>query len=102
VYLGNGEGTRTWAHNSLIATVSGVFPSAADFDRDGMADIAVTTGGGIAVGRGKGTGYFQPVLFYPTGASGGLVAADLDENGTSDLAVTTGGENSVVVLLNKP
>jgi FG-GAP-like repeat len=99
VYLGNGKGAISWAHNSLISTVSGVFSVAAvaDFDGDGTADIAIT-GNGVAVGRGKGTGYFQPAFFYPIGV--GLVAADLDGDGTPDLAVTAG--NKVVVLLNKP
>jgi hypothetical protein len=102
VYLGNGKGAITWAHNSLIAKDSGVFMTAAtaDFDGDGVADIAVTIGDGIAVAHGKGTGYFQP-YFYPT-AAGGLVVGDLDGDGTPDLAVTTEGQNSVVVLLNKP
>jgi hypothetical protein len=99
VYLGNGKGAVSWAHNSLISTVSGVFSAAAtaDFDGDGIVDIAVT-GNGVGVGRGKGTGYFQPVFFYPIGL--GLVAADVDGDGTPDLAVTAG--SSVVVLLNKP
>ena len=42
VYLGNGKGAISWAHNSLISTVSGVFSTAAiaDFDGDGIVDIA--------------------------------------------------------------
>jgi FG-GAP-like repeat len=104
VYLGDGKGAISWAHNTLINTASGLFPIAAtaDFDADGSADIAVTIGHGIAVARGKGTGYFRNAFFYPTGAAGGLVAADLDGNGTPDLALTTEGQNSVVVLLNQP
>src|SRR5207245_8203927 len=49
VYLGNGTGAISWAHNSLISTFSGLFSTAAtaDFDADGSADIAVTIGHGI-------------------------------------------------------
>jgi hypothetical protein len=104
VYLGNGNGSISWAHKSLVAKESGVFMTAAtaDFDTDGVADIAVTIGDGIVVAHGKGTGYFQRTYFYPTGAAGGVVAGVLDGDGTPDLAITTEGQNSVVVFLNKP
>jgi hypothetical protein len=103
VYLGDGNGVITWAHNSLIRKDSGLFVTAAtaDFDGDGIADIGVTVGDGIAIAHGKGTGYFQPAYFYPTGAAGGLVAGDLDGDGTPDVAMTTEGQDSVVVFLNK-
>jgi FG-GAP-like repeat len=104
VYLGNGKGAISWAHNSFISPSGGPSTAAtADFDSDGLTDIAVTTSSGVAVAKGKGTGYFQPVFFYPVTTGGGLVAADLDGNGTPDLALTTSPlTNTVAILPNQP
>jgi hypothetical protein len=69
----------------------------ADFDEDGISDLAVTTWSpmGVSVLRGAGTagagnGAFLPPVLYPTSLPPfGLVAGDFDEDGITDLAATS-------------
>ena len=75
-----------------------------DFDEDGIADLAVPTGAGLAVLRGLGTdgrgdGTFGPATMYVCGTSPQAVATgDFDADGVTDLAVANAGSNSVSVL----
>ncbi|MBZ5617064.1 MAG: VCBS repeat-containing protein [Acidobacteriia bacterium] len=102
VYLGNGDGTLQLARNTWIH--GGVSPGgavAADFNRDGKVDLAVSliSSAQVALLPGDGAGRFQLPTFY-FGGGGRLVAGDFDRNGTEDLAVIT-SERTVAVLLNE-
>ena len=62
----------------------------ADFNEDGLADLAVThqvTDGGTSVMLGNGNGTFQAFVLLPTGNSTAVAADDLDQDGITDLVV---------------
>jgi hypothetical protein len=64
----------------------------ADFNHDGMMDIAVTTPTSIDVFLAQGNGQFQPYRSYPatTGANA-IVVGDVNNDGNVDLIYTIGG-----------
>jgi Bacterial Ig-like domain (group 3)/FG-GAP-like repeat len=70
-----------------------------DFNKDGIADLAVSNQGdnNLSVFLGLGNGHFQPAVNYAT-ASGpkAVVMSDFDGDGNQDLAVATA--NGVSVL----
>lgn len=103
VFLGNGAG-------GLIAPaadseVVGATPSAliaADFDGDGIPDLAATSQGAnqVYVYLGDGLGGLSPVTPTAVGAMPlGLVAGHFDADTRLDLAVTNGGDSNVTILL---
>src|SRR5262249_6112593 len=77
---------------------------AADFDNDGVSDLAVSGyyAGTVSLFRGNGDGTFQSAGAFAAGWHPyGLAAADLNGDGAVDLAVTNSAENgAVVVALN--
>lgn len=94
VLLGNGDGTYkapvTYATNVFACAIA-----AADFNNDGVPDIAVTTQydstgnnpGGIGILLGKGDGTFQPQIFAPiSGYAEGTVVGDFNRDGVLDIA----------------
>lgn len=87
----------------------------ADFNRDGVADIAVTSppNGGVFVFFGNGDGTFTFQQFYATGTRAfGITAADLNGDHRTDLVITNLGSrgkgdadlarDTISVLLNNP
>jgi hypothetical protein len=75
----------------------------ADFDGDGVRDIAVACWGGdvVALLRGLGDGTFGPPVMHSGGNAGhSLVSADFDGDGHLDLAVAAYQSNSAAVLIN--
>ena len=60
--------------------------ASADFNGDGIPDLAVTTGSGVQVELGLGDGHFGDLLPLDVNGSS-LFAADSDGNGTPDLFV---------------
>ncbi len=76
---------------------TGLYPWAtatADFNRDGLPDVAVTDheADNVMIFLGDGLGRFSTRGTYPTGeAPGSVIAADFDEDGILDLAAATGG-----------
>jgi hypothetical protein len=113
VLLGNGDGTF-----SLFATLPaiGTAPCASttiqsncaivvgDFDHDGHADLALTSGndGTVTILKGNGQGSFTPfsgspilVGTYPEAVKIG----DFNNDGIQDLAVANANDNTVSILL---
>ena len=102
VYLGNGDGTFTQAPGELQLPLTAFQMVAADFNNDGNADLAFTSGY-VALGNGDGT-FGAPIQFYPS--NGGefgiwIGAADFNHDGKMDLAfqVCQGCESSPPLLV---
>jgi hypothetical protein len=99
IFLGKGDGTFA-APKPLGLTqdlVHGL--RVADFDQDGIPDLAVSLEGTqAAVFRGKGDGTFEPPVFVDVGG-GTVVAADLDQDSLPDI-VSPSEIGSVAVLIN--
>ena len=104
VLLGNGDGTFQ-AQQPYAVGVDPVGVVVADFNGDGIADLAVTNGGDntVSVLLGNGDGTFQAQKTYAVGpAPFGIVVADFNGDGISDLAVTSASSaGTVSVLLGK-
>jgi hypothetical protein len=106
VFLGNGDGTFGTAVSPRFDYPAGTQPTSiavADFNADGVPDIAVTATGddSLAVLIGVGGGVFSPPFELPLQASPNSAAtADFNSDGLPDLAVTNSGSNSVAVILD--
>jgi FG-GAP-like repeat/Abnormal spindle-like microcephaly-assoc'd, ASPM-SPD-2-Hydin len=76
---------------------------AADFNQDGIIDLAVGLFGGsdgVQVFLGKGDGTFKPGVEYAPGTGpGALAAADINHDGIPDIVIANGTGDSVIVLL---
>jgi hypothetical protein len=97
--VGNG---RFGAPRDYPAGVRPYHVVAADFDEDGVPDLAVANvgSGRVSVLRGLGGGAFALPVSYVVGASPFYLAAgDLDQDGVLDLVVVNNGSSSVSVLL---
>ncbi|MGO4884948.1 MAG: FG-GAP-like repeat-containing protein [Bryobacteraceae bacterium] len=98
------------AHLNTYAVPAGAATvAAADFNKDGIMDLAVVytgaltasgqTAGGVAILLGNGDGTFQSAVSYPAGPNALHTAiADLNGDGKLDLAVAA-DSGSVTVLL---
>lgn len=92
VLLGQGDGT----FGAPITWSTGVgqqlpYITVADFNGDGLPDIATDVGGLVEVGLGNGDGTFQPPVVVQTVFDSnpyGIAAADLRGNGMQDLIVS--------------
>jgi hypothetical protein len=98
VYLGKGDGTFSPPANYFAGTPGDASLVTADFNKDGVVDIAVRSAG-LAVLLGKGDGTFQPVTFSNTEVSSLLGAADLNRDGNVDLIVVNNSSGDYQVLL---
>jgi hypothetical protein len=95
ILLGNGDGTFTAATGPAIAGPIFSPIAVADFNGDGIADLAVG-GNAPALLLGNGDGTFTPSaplspFFYPIQS---VVAADLDGDGIADVVDSTEGPDS--------
>jgi hypothetical protein len=78
-------------------------PAIADFNGDGIPDLAVVGSGfsgDLAVLVGNGDGTFQAATYYPTAfGSNDVAAADFNGDGKMDLAVANGTGSNILVFL---
>jgi hypothetical protein len=104
-YLGNGSGGFALeGTNPTGATPRDIV--AADFDRNGRPDLAITNlnGGSVSVLlRNAANNGFDAPTAIPVGATPeGIEAADFNGDGYPDIAVAVLGTNTVNVLLRNP
>jgi hypothetical protein len=101
--LGRGDGTFGPAHNFTPALSDVWTMAVADFNGDGLVDVAVAGGVGdsVVLLLGKGNGAFDyPSYFFSVGLDY-MSVGDFNNDGKPDLAVGSGGYTaSVVILMN--
>jgi hypothetical protein len=108
---GNGDGTFRAPTNFSMSSAAGALPSAitaADFNRDGNFDLAVTHptstasgfGNTVTIHIGDGAGRFSNGGTFTTGGSDtDITGGDFNEDGKADLAVGACDQQSVFVHL---
>lgn len=103
ILLNNGSGM--FSPGTTVPLAADSFPfdiTTADFNCDGIADLATANPGTntVSVLLNDGSAQFSltnfPVGFSPQG----LTAADLNGDGSADLVVANTGDNTISVLLN--
>lgn len=110
ILLGNGDGTFTPTTNSPVTGDDPLSIAVGDFNRDGIADLAVAnsyvdTGkpGSVTILLGDGLGDFTPTAASP--ATGSLpysvAVGDFNGDGVADLVTSNVASNTATVLLGK-
>jgi hypothetical protein len=90
----------TPAPNPVSLGDVGLAFAAADFDGDGLDDVAVATDeGGIRIALAGDRGGFTLASRVAGVDAGSLLAGDFDSDGHADLVATTGAPSRVVLLL---
>jgi Flp pilus assembly secretin CpaC len=106
VFLGNGDGTFIKPGSTRLDFPAGTNPTSitiADFNADGLPDLAVTATGdnSFALLLGAGGGLFNSPIEVPVGTTPDSGAtADFNGDGLPDLAISNFGSNSVSVILD--
>jgi len=97
-----GDGTYV-THSTTAVGAAPTAIAAADLDRDGDIDLAVTLGNAtVVILRNNGQGVFTVAAPLAVGNDPlAIVAADLDEDGDADLAVANFTPGTVSVLTNE-
>jgi len=101
MFLGNGDGTFQ-SPLTIWAGEGPEFGAVADFNGDGIPDLAVADFGtnsvGVLIGNGDGT--FQSLVSYPVGTNPkGVAVGDFNGDGIPDLVVSNYGSGTLSILL---
>jgi hypothetical protein len=82
-----------------LSSISAGSVARGDFNHDGTTDLALVSGGTVAVLLGNGDRTFADPSYYTTGnGSNSVAAGDFDNDGNLDLAVTDQADGAVLVL----
>jgi hypothetical protein len=96
----SGKGDGTFVRGTPITAIepNGISSLVtADFNGDGIADLAVQSLGATTVLLGDGTGGFQPGAGQPVPSGGAVAVADFNLDGRPDIAAS--GPSGVAILL---
>jgi hypothetical protein len=77
----------------------------ADYDQDGILDVAIlnSTSQDVTIGLGLGDGDFEHAATVAVGSlPSGIEAGDFNEDGVPDLAVSNQLSNSIGLILSDP
>jgi hypothetical protein len=110
IFLGNGDGTFTLVPTTPATGFDPLGITAADFNGDGIVDLAVLNSydgaytpqsGTVTILLGNGDGTFTPTAASPaTGFTPNFIAlGDFNGDGTPDLVTANAGSNTLTVLL---
>jgi hypothetical protein len=100
VLLGNANGSFQASAEYPVGVSNGAV--LADFNGDGILDLAIADGGNndVPVLLGNGDGTFGLPAYFPGGPGvNGVAAADFNHDGKPELAITN--TPGVIVLINK-
>jgi hypothetical protein len=100
IWLGNGDGTFREGTRVTVGTLP-YFVTVADFNGDGIADLAVANASSntVSVTLGHGDGTFAPAQNIPVGRTPYTVAVgDFDDDGHLGFATANYGDNTVSVV----
>jgi hypothetical protein len=97
ILLGNGDGTFQAPLTVTVGAGSALIV-AADFNRDGKLDLAVSHGTTLSILLGNGDGTFQPAMNYG-GLGGPIALGDFNRDGAIDLALVNESSEAVAILL---
>jgi hypothetical protein len=102
----NNTSVGSGAFGTQTAYAAGTGPTSiavADYNVDGIPDLAVTAQGdnAVAVLLGQGPGTFGPFFELTVGSDPvSIVSEDFNDDGRSDAAVANNGSNNATVILN--
>ena len=96
VFLGNGDGSFQAPITTSTASTINDFV-VADFNGDGLPDLAVGSASSLTVLDGAGDGTFSAPVLLASGSAASLTAADLNHDGIQDIAFSSSG--NIYVLL---
>ena len=106
VLLGNGDGSflSVLTSNAVANGATGAeFLATADFNQDGLLDLAVASSSGslFRVLPGNGSGMFSEPIAPPNGGFTTLAAGDFDNDGKVDVAGVTPWSPGAAILWNR-
>jgi hypothetical protein len=90
IFLGDGQGNFLPASSQPPMNVGGEQVMAADFDGDGILDLALAGGTNLEILHGNGDGTFTQIQGEPPALGSVTTAVDLNADGKLDILATSG------------